>query len=75
MNWRDCFVLLSAAAAWALYLGGLDEVPDWNGFGRGLVAGSTGALVVYAIARLIRRARAEPGPEREPTREAGRPRP
>ena len=62
----DHIVPFSAAVGWALYLGGLDELPAWDRFGKGLVAGSTAGLVVHVITRFIQRARAKPSPDRAP---------
>ena len=47
----DWAPLLTAAVSWALYLGGLDEVPAWSGFGRGMAVGSSIVLAVRAISR------------------------
>jgi hypothetical protein len=49
MNWGAYFLLAVIAGCWAAFLLGLDEVPGWQGFGKGLIVGSGAAVAALAL--------------------------
>jgi hypothetical protein len=51
MDRREYIMLFSVALGWALFFGGLDDVPGWQGFGRGLFAGTLPVLAILVIRR------------------------
>ena len=51
MDRGDYAMLLSVVVSWALYFGGLDDVPGWQGFGSGLFVGSLPALAMLILQR------------------------
>ena len=49
MDWRDHTMLLSVVVCWFLFFVGLDDVPGWQGFGRGLFVGSMPVLAILVV--------------------------
>ncbi|HEY8564966.1 MAG TPA: hypothetical protein VIL65_05660 [Beijerinckiaceae bacterium] len=56
MDRRNVIMLVAVTIGWLAYFGGLDNVPGWNGFGKGMFVGSFAVLAIV-IGRTFQRRR------------------